>query len=211
MANTRLPDDMYLRPEEGGLDPPTATTDIASLTELVQRMIVLLDELDSRTLPGQQQHEQNPISSTLDNNLAGGDDPPPGFLAKNPGLAAFIDPRDWNDYPCEDKLTYLQLRFTCKTTLTGEDRVAKRLFYNRLFDTAAAERSSKQKRRQPPQRHEYCPRALSKQFFRCALTAIAICIGPLANLELPKVEQLAEAIAATISQRTNTPPELQHA
>eukprot|EP00873_Tetraselmis_striata_P035100 jgi/Tetstr1/455364/TSEL_042196.t1 len=55
------------------------------------------------------------------------------------------------------------------------------------------------------------PRALSKQFFRCALTAKAICTGPLANLELPTVEQPAEAIAATISQRTNTPPELQHA
>eukprot|EP00873_Tetraselmis_striata_P014546 jgi/Tetstr1/434810/TSEL_023860.t1 len=56
------------------------------------------------------------------------------------------------------------------------------------------------------------PPALSKQFFRCALTAIAICItGPLANLELPTVEQLAEAIATTISQRTSTPPELQHA
>eukprot|EP00873_Tetraselmis_striata_P036970 jgi/Tetstr1/457234/TSEL_004164.t1 len=56
------------------------------------------------------------------------------------------------------------------------------------------------------------PPALSKQFFRCALTAKAICTGPLANLELPTVEQLAEAIAATISsQRTNTPPELHHA
>eukprot|EP00873_Tetraselmis_striata_P012592 jgi/Tetstr1/432856/TSEL_022205.t1 len=50
-----------------------------------------------------------------------------------------------------------------------------------------------------------------REFFRCALTAIAICIGPLANLELPTVERLAEAIAATISQRINTPPELQHA
>eukprot|EP00873_Tetraselmis_striata_P046494 jgi/Tetstr1/466758/TSEL_011228.t1 len=55
------------------------------------------------------------------------------------------------------------------------------------------------------------PPALSKQFFRCALTAKAICTGPLANLELPTVEQLAEAIEATISQRINTPPELQHA
>eukprot|EP00873_Tetraselmis_striata_P006566 jgi/Tetstr1/426830/TSEL_017045.t1 len=34
---------------------------------------------------------------------------------------------------------------------------------------------------------------------------------PMANLELATVEQLAEAIAATISQRINTPPELQHA
>eukprot|EP00873_Tetraselmis_striata_P022151 jgi/Tetstr1/442415/TSEL_030539.t1 len=55
------------------------------------------------------------------------------------------------------------------------------------------------------------PPALSKQFFRCALTAKAICTAPLANLELPTVEQLAEAIAATISHRTNTPPELHHA
>eukprot|EP00873_Tetraselmis_striata_P028622 jgi/Tetstr1/448886/TSEL_036112.t1 len=55
------------------------------------------------------------------------------------------------------------------------------------------------------------PPALSKQFFRCAMTARAICTGPLADLELPTVEQLAEAIAATISQRTITPPELQHA
>eukprot|EP00873_Tetraselmis_striata_P037422 jgi/Tetstr1/457686/TSEL_044233.t1 len=52
---------------------------------------------------------------------------------------------------------------------------------------------------------------MSKQFFRCALTAKAICTGPLAKLELPTVEQLAEAIAATIRQRINTPPELQHA
>eukprot|EP00873_Tetraselmis_striata_P037552 jgi/Tetstr1/457816/TSEL_044361.t1 len=35
--------------------------------------------------------------------------------------------------------------------------------------------------------------------------------GPLANLELPTVEQLAEAIAATINQRINTSPELKHA
>eukprot|EP00873_Tetraselmis_striata_P003704 jgi/Tetstr1/423968/TSEL_014579.t1 len=50
-----------------------------------------------------------------------------------------------------------------------------------------------------------------REFFRFALTAIAICTGPLANLELPTVEQLAEAIAAIISQRINSPPELQHA
>eukprot|EP00873_Tetraselmis_striata_P038580 jgi/Tetstr1/458844/TSEL_004353.t1 len=58
---------------------------------------------------------------------------------------------------------------------------------------------------------EVLPPALSKQFFRCALTAKAICTGPLANLELPTVEQLAEAITTTISHRTNTPPELHHA
>eukprot|EP00873_Tetraselmis_striata_P018132 jgi/Tetstr1/438396/TSEL_026962.t1 len=54
------------------------------------------------------------------------------------------------------------------------------------------------------------PPALTKQFVRCALTAKAICTGPLANLELPTVEQLAEAIAATISHRTNTPPEVRN-
>eukprot|EP00873_Tetraselmis_striata_P007259 jgi/Tetstr1/427523/TSEL_017649.t1 len=32
------------------------------------------------------------------------------------------------------------------------------------------------------------PPAKSKQFFRCALAAKAICTGPLANLELPTVE-----------------------
>eukprot|EP00873_Tetraselmis_striata_P017550 jgi/Tetstr1/437814/TSEL_026454.t1 len=55
------------------------------------------------------------------------------------------------------------------------------------------------------------PPALSKQFFRCALTAKAVCTDPLTNLELPTVEQLAEAIAATSSQGIKTPPELQHA
>eukprot|EP00873_Tetraselmis_striata_P007048 jgi/Tetstr1/427312/TSEL_017481.t1 len=55
------------------------------------------------------------------------------------------------------------------------------------------------------------PPALSQQFFRRTPAAKAICTGPLANLELPTVEQLAEAIAVTISQRINTPPELQHA
>eukprot|EP00873_Tetraselmis_striata_P029493 jgi/Tetstr1/449757/TSEL_036823.t1 len=54
-------------------------------------------------------------------------------------------------------------------------------------------------------------RRSADSFFRCALTAKAICTSPLANLELPTVEQLAEAIAATISQRINLPPELQHA
>eukprot|EP00873_Tetraselmis_striata_P022357 jgi/Tetstr1/442621/TSEL_030717.t1 len=39
----------------------------------------------------------------------------------------------------------------------------------------------------------------------------ASCTGPLANLELPTVEQLAKAIPATINQRINTTPELQHA
>eukprot|EP00873_Tetraselmis_striata_P041182 jgi/Tetstr1/461446/TSEL_006555.t1 len=48
---------------------------------------------------------------------------------------------------------------------------------------------------------------MSKQFFPMR----ASCTGPLANLELPTVEQLAKAIPATINQRINTTPELQHA
>eukprot|EP00873_Tetraselmis_striata_P036054 jgi/Tetstr1/456318/TSEL_004098.t1 len=39
-------------------------------------------------------------------------------------------------------------------------------------------------------------------------TFVAALRGGRANLELPTVEQLAEAIAANISQRINTPPEL---
>eukprot|EP00873_Tetraselmis_striata_P040144 jgi/Tetstr1/460408/TSEL_000085.t1 len=40
------------------------------------------------------------------------------------------------------------------------------------------------------------------------MTVRAICTAPLANLKLPTVEQVAEAIAATISQCINTPPDL---
>eukprot|EP00873_Tetraselmis_striata_P025301 jgi/Tetstr1/445565/TSEL_033338.t1 len=71
-----------------------------------------------------------------------------------------------------------------------------------------------EEREDPPPTPHYqgvLPPTSSKQCFRCALTVRAICTGPLANLELPTVEQLAKAIAATISQRINTPPELQHA
>eukprot|EP00873_Tetraselmis_striata_P037450 jgi/Tetstr1/457714/TSEL_044261.t1 len=55
------------------------------------------------------------------------------------------------------------------------------------------------------------PPALFKRLCQCALTAKAICTAPLADPELPTVEQLAGTIAATINQRINTPPELQHA
>eukprot|EP00873_Tetraselmis_striata_P022280 jgi/Tetstr1/442544/TSEL_030642.t1 len=70
-----------------------------------------------------------------------------------------------------------------------------------------------EEREDPPTtpHHGVLPPPLSQQFFRCALTAKAICTGPLANLELPTVELLAEAIASTIGQRINTPPEVQHA
>eukprot|EP00873_Tetraselmis_striata_P044608 jgi/Tetstr1/464872/TSEL_009609.t1 len=41
----------------------------------------------------------------------------------------------------EDRLFYIR-RFNCKTTLSGEERVAERLVYNRFFDTAVAERGT---------------------------------------------------------------------
>eukprot|EP00873_Tetraselmis_striata_P043001 jgi/Tetstr1/463265/TSEL_008190.t1 len=99
MASTRLPDDLYILPEEGGRDAPTVTAHTTSLTDLMQRMMMRLDELDSRTLPGQQpQHEQKLMPSTLHDSLAGGDGednpPAPGVHAKTPGLAVSIDPRD---------------------------------------------------------------------------------------------------------------------
>eukprot|EP00873_Tetraselmis_striata_P029934 jgi/Tetstr1/450198/TSEL_037237.t1 len=54
------------------------------------------------------------------------------------------------------------------------------------------------------------PPELSKQFSQCALTARAICTGPLANLELPTVEQRPSQPPSAI-ERINTPPELMHA
>eukprot|EP00873_Tetraselmis_striata_P026762 jgi/Tetstr1/447026/TSEL_034484.t1 len=41
----------------------------------------------------------------------------------------------------EDRLTYIR-RFNCKTTLSGEDRVAAPLVYNPFFDPAVAERGA---------------------------------------------------------------------
>eukprot|EP00873_Tetraselmis_striata_P034706 jgi/Tetstr1/454970/TSEL_041831.t1 len=64
---------------------------------MVQRMLLRLDELDSRTSSIQ----QPPIPATPADGLEGDeeeDDPLPGFPAKSPGHAAFIDPRDWIDY-----------------------------------------------------------------------------------------------------------------
>eukprot|EP00873_Tetraselmis_striata_P028761 jgi/Tetstr1/449025/TSEL_003793.t1 len=48
------------------------------------------------------------------------------------------------------------------------------------------------------------PPTLSNQFFRFALTAKAICTGPLTNLELPTVAQLPSASASTHLHRCNT-------
>eukprot|EP00873_Tetraselmis_striata_P036631 jgi/Tetstr1/456895/TSEL_043565.t1 len=53
------------------------------------------------------------------------------------------------------------------------------------------------------------PPALTKQLFKRAPTAREICTAPLlADLKLPMAEQLAEAIATTISQRITPLPEL---
>eukprot|EP00873_Tetraselmis_striata_P042120 jgi/Tetstr1/462384/TSEL_007390.t1 len=101
MDNTRLPDDMYDSQGCGGGNAASSTTDTASLTALVQRMLRRLDELDSRTSFIQQPPPQKPIPATPADGLEGDDeedDPPPGFPAKSPGHAAFIDPRDWIDY-----------------------------------------------------------------------------------------------------------------
>eukprot|EP00873_Tetraselmis_striata_P036044 jgi/Tetstr1/456308/TSEL_043064.t1 len=101
MDNTRLPDDLYDSEGCGGGNAASSTTDTASLTALVQRMLLRLDELDSRTSSIQQPPPQKHIPATPADGLEGDDeedDPPPGFLAKSPCHAAFIDPRDWIDY-----------------------------------------------------------------------------------------------------------------
>eukprot|EP00873_Tetraselmis_striata_P023803 jgi/Tetstr1/444067/TSEL_003307.t1 len=101
MDNIRLPDDLYDSEGCGGGNAASSTTDTASLTALVQRMLLRLDELDSRTSSIQQPPPQKPIPATPADGLEGDedeDDPPPGFSAESPGHAAFIDPRDWIDY-----------------------------------------------------------------------------------------------------------------
>eukprot|EP00873_Tetraselmis_striata_P005540 jgi/Tetstr1/425804/TSEL_016183.t1 len=101
MDNTRLPDDLYESEGCGGGNAASSTTDTASLTALVRRMLLRLGELDSRTSSIQQPSPQKPIPTTPAGGLEGDeeeDDPPPGFPAKSPGHAAFIDPRDWIDY-----------------------------------------------------------------------------------------------------------------
>eukprot|EP00873_Tetraselmis_striata_P012231 jgi/Tetstr1/432495/TSEL_021869.t1 len=67
----------------------------------MQRMLLRLDELDSRTSSIQQPPPQKHIPATPADGLEGDeeeDDPPSGFPAKSPGHAAFVDPRDWIDY-----------------------------------------------------------------------------------------------------------------
>eukprot|EP00873_Tetraselmis_striata_P002462 jgi/Tetstr1/422726/TSEL_013523.t1 len=101
MDNTRLPDDVYDSEGCGGGKAASSTTDAASVTALGQRMLLRLDELHSRTSSIQQPPPQKPIPATPADGLEGDDeeeDPPPGFPAKSPGHAAFIDPRDWVDY-----------------------------------------------------------------------------------------------------------------
>lgn len=52
------------------------------------------------------------------------------------------------------------------------------------------------------------PLELAEQSLPCARTARAICTAPLADLELPTFELLAEAIAATMGKRINAPLDL---
>eukprot|EP00873_Tetraselmis_striata_P014954 jgi/Tetstr1/435218/TSEL_024137.t1 len=100
MDNTRLPNDLYDSEGCGGGNAASSTTDTASLTALVQRMLLRLDELDSRTSSIQQPPPQKPIPATPADGVEGDDedDPPPGFHAKSPSHAAFIDHRDWIHY-----------------------------------------------------------------------------------------------------------------
>eukprot|EP00873_Tetraselmis_striata_P045958 jgi/Tetstr1/466222/TSEL_010780.t1 len=143
----------------GGGNAASSTTDTASLTALVQRMLLRLDELDSRTASIQQPPLQKPIPATPANGLEVFTAAAHAALtdavtlrAKN---AAARDTADANDLlgsairtiatcgqAAEDRVTYLR-RFKCKNALTGEERVAERLVYSRFFDTStAAERSS---------------------------------------------------------------------
>eukprot|EP00873_Tetraselmis_striata_P001432 jgi/Tetstr1/421696/TSEL_012634.t1 len=100
MDNTRLPDDLYNSEGCGGGNAASSTTNTASLTALVQRMLLRLDELNSRTSSIQQPPPQKPIPATPADGLEVDDeegDPSPGFPAKSLGHVAFIDPRDWID------------------------------------------------------------------------------------------------------------------
>eukprot|EP00873_Tetraselmis_striata_P012485 jgi/Tetstr1/432749/TSEL_022115.t1 len=83
---------------------PFAVSEFGSLAphaEAFLRMMLRLDELDSRTCFIQQPPPHKHIPATPADGLEGDDeedDPPPGFVAKYPGHAAFIDRRDWIDY-----------------------------------------------------------------------------------------------------------------
>eukprot|EP00873_Tetraselmis_striata_P022459 jgi/Tetstr1/442723/TSEL_030813.t1 len=155
MDNTRLPDDLYDSEGCGGGNAASSTTDTASLTALVQRMLLRLDELDSRTSSIQQPPPQKPIPATPADGLevftAAAHAALTATLRANNATAR--DTADANDLldsairtiatcgqAAEDRLTYLR-RFKCKKALTGEERVAERLVYSRFFDTTAAERS----------------------------------------------------------------------
>eukprot|EP00873_Tetraselmis_striata_P018673 jgi/Tetstr1/438937/TSEL_002954.t1 len=101
MDNTRLPDDLYDSEGCGGGNATSSTIDTASLIAMVQRMLLRLDELDSRASSIQQPPPQKHIPTTLADGLEGDDeedDPPPGFPAKSRDHAAFINPHDWIDY-----------------------------------------------------------------------------------------------------------------
>eukprot|EP00873_Tetraselmis_striata_P004942 jgi/Tetstr1/425206/TSEL_015667.t1 len=93
MDNTRLPDDMYDSEGCGGGNAASSTTGTASLTALVQRMLLRLDELDSRTSAIQQPPPQKPISATPADGLEG---------LTNPGL---WNPRndEWDRYLADEK------------------------------------------------------------------------------------------------------------
>eukprot|EP00873_Tetraselmis_striata_P018382 jgi/Tetstr1/438646/TSEL_027197.t1 len=101
MDNTRLPEDKYDSEGCGGGNAASSTTGTASPTALVHRMLLRLDELDSRASSIQQPPPQKPIPATPADGVEGDeeeDKASPGLPAKSPCHAAFIDPRDWIDY-----------------------------------------------------------------------------------------------------------------
>eukprot|EP00873_Tetraselmis_striata_P039556 jgi/Tetstr1/459820/TSEL_005169.t1 len=105
MDNTRLPDDLYDSEGCGGGNAASSTTDTASLTALMQRMLLRLDELDSRTSSIHQVPPQKPIPATPADGLEG---------LTNPGL--------WN--PRNDE---------CDRYLTDEKKHATRDEYRHLL------------------------------------------------------------------------------
>eukprot|EP00873_Tetraselmis_striata_P001184 jgi/Tetstr1/421448/TSEL_012397.t1 len=134
MDHTRSPNDLYDSEGCGGGNAASSTTDTASLTALVQRMLLRLDELDSRTSSIQHPPPQKPIPATPTDGLEGDDeedDPPPVFPAKSLGHAAFIDPRDWIGYlprAYADSMTHVGLTnpgfFTAAAHAAFTDAVA---------------------------------------------------------------------------------------
>eukprot|EP00873_Tetraselmis_striata_P004797 jgi/Tetstr1/425061/TSEL_015525.t1 len=94
MDNTRLPDDLYDSEGGGGGRAARSTDATASLTAMVQRILMRLDELDSRISSIQQPSPQKLIPATPADGLEG---------LTTPGL---WNPRrndEWDRYLTDEK------------------------------------------------------------------------------------------------------------